>query len=555
MLDMKTHNILLYSVLRSALPLLAAAALACTADPIAFDAGSDKPFDPVGNARPAFHSAFTVRDSVARVWVEPGSKFEDVLSFGMTKTRSEDLTVTISLVDDPDLLATANNYYSFADVDIALNGGIAESQRIKRGLIFVPAENISVPTGSKVIPTGTSRIDLPISIDLKVAGTENNSSFLTILRAEFIGDDGTVERLDFYYELLIDPVSLRQTVSRQKGHGDSHLEYAVTYIDPSWLDPRACLDTYLVYTDPATYQASLYEYCDATVILGGTVGYEAMTKMPKLDLSQNLSYLLLHRDKYLKPIQDAGIAVTIEITGSGTGLGFCNLDDAQRASLVEQIARVVSEYEIDGVNLNDELTGYGKAGMPEIDPASYTRFIRDLKTALPGKIVTLTDIGEPAATLYEAHEGIEAGQYLDYAWTGVAADLTDPYAAGASRKPIAGLPRNRYGRFTARARDIGVWSEWLNKDESFDAVMEIALSNDPLIFVQELMPMIEGNETHTGANLGAELSFMLPWTENGDMPWLVDVYCIPSGSLRNPYAQYTLPGYANMLYYPDWLRY
>ena len=208
------------------------------------------------------------------------------------------------------------------------------------------------------------------------------------------------------------------------------------------------------------------------------------------------------------------------------------------------------------MNLNDEYTNYGANGLPGIDPASYAKFIRDLRTALPDKTITLTDLGEPSATLYEAHDGIEAGTYLDYAWTGTAADLTDPYAAGASRKPIAGLPRQCYGRFTVRARDLGVWEEAQWDDSFSEMMMEIVVSDDPRILVEELMPIIEGNEGSTGPNLGAFLGFMLPWTDGGmNMPWLNDTGGAIAGALQNPNTQYQLPGYGNMLYYPDWLRF
>lgn len=554
---MKMQNRSWYGSLPVLVLWLAVVLTACTSDPIEFEGGSGAAFDPMGESAPRFYSALTTRDSVARVWVEAESTFEDVVTLSMPKLRDEDLTVTLSLVENEQLRYKANVYYSLERVNVDVSGGYAPRQQIDRTFFQVPADHVTATLGEQTIPAGENGLSIPVRIDLKGVGDPAlNSSFLVILQAETVDAAGNTASSRFYYELMVDPVTLRQYPERIEGHGESCVECGVIYIDPSWLDPRACLEPVILYTDPSTWETSLYEYCDIVVILGGSVGYDPLTQMPQLNIDRNLLHLLDNADRYLRPIQTRGVKVTFELTGAGSGVGFCNLDDAQRASLVAEIARVVEKYGIDGVNLNDEYTNYGANGLPGIDPASYAKFIRDLRAALPDKTITLTDLGEPSATLYEAHDGIEAGTYLDYAWTGTAADLTDPYAAGASRKPIAGLPRQCYGRFTARARDIGVWDE-AGYDDSFNVMwMEIVVSDDPRILVEELMPTIEGNEDKTGSHLGEFLGFMLPWTDGGmNMPWLTDAGGAIAGALQNPYAQYQLPGYGNMFYYPDWLRF
>ncbi len=553
---MKMQNRSWYGSLPVLVLWLAAALTACTSDPIEFEGGSGAAFDPMGESAPRFYSALTTRDSVARVWVEAESTFEDVVTLSMPKLRDEDLTVTLSLVENEQLRDKANVYYSLRKVDLQPIDYSLMPQQIDRKFFQVPADHVTATLGEQTIPAGENGLSIPVRIDLKGVGDPAlNSSFLVILQAETVDAAGNTASSRFYYELMVDPVTLRQYPERIEGHGDSYMECGVIYIDPSWLDPRACLEPVITYTDPSTREMTVYEYCDMVVILGGSVGYDPLTQMPQLNIDRNLLHLLDNADRYLRPIQTRGVKVTFELTGAGSGMGFCNLDDAQRASLVAEIARVVEKYGIDGVNLNDEYTNYGANGLPGIDPASYAKFIRDLRTALPDKTITLTDLGEPSATLYEAHDGIEAGAYLDYAWTGTAADLTDPYAAGASRKPIAGLPRQCYGRIIVRARDIGVWDEAAYDMNFFEEIMAYAMSDDPRIFVMELIPVIEGNENQTGGNLSSLLPILLPWTPTGATPWGTNVGGANAGALENPYAQYQLPGYGNMLYYPDWLRF
>lgn len=555
---MKMQNRSWYGSLPVLVLWLAAVLTACTSDPIEFEGGSGAAFDPMGESAPRFYSALTTRDSVARVWVEAESTFEDVVTLSMPKLRDEDLTVTLSLVENEQLQNEATRYYSLSNVMLILNGNVGEQQYIDRTFFQVPADHVTATLGEQTIPAGENGLSIPVRIDLKGVGDSAfNSSFLVILQAETVDAAGNTSSSRFYYELMVDPVTLRQYPERIEGHGESCVECGVIYIDPSWLDPRACLEPVITYTDPSTWKTIAYEYCDIVVILGGTIGYDPLTQMPLLNIDRNLLYVLDNADRYLRPIQKRGVKVTIELTGAGSGVGFCNLDDAQRAALVAEIARVVGKYGIDGVNLNDEYTNYGANGLPGIDPASYAKFIRDLRTALPDKTITLTDLGEPSATLYEAHDGIEAGTYLDYAWTGTAADLTDPYAAGASRKPIAGLSRQCYGRFTVRARDLGVWDEAQWDDSFNEMMMEIVVSDDPRILVEELMPVIEGAEFTTGQNLGMFLGYMLPWTDGGmNMPWITDVSTVTRGNESTPNVKaYDVPTYGNMLYYPDWLRF
>ena len=120
---------------------------------------------------------------------------------------------------------------------------------------------------------------------------------------------------------------------------------------------------------------------------------------------------------------------------------------------------MVEEFGIDGINLWDRSAGYGKKGMPAVNTTSYPKLIKALREALGSeKLLTVTVYEEPTATFWDtkATGGIAVGDYIDYAWSGYnsnseAPQLLDPwhpeleYVSAYTQKPIANLPKERYG--------------------------------------------------------------------------------------------------------------
>lgn len=553
---MKTYNILLHSLCAAAAALLLAALTACTADPIEFDAGSDAAFDPVGLARPGFYSPLADADTLVQVWVKPGDLFQDQITFGLPKEAPEDVTVTIRVADDEEWLT---NYNSKLHLDnLSIQNVDAGETKILRTFGYIPAQKISVPSGEMIISKGSYGINLPISVDMSEL-EENRCNFFVMLEATVSQLDGNTIHNRIRYHFHFDVLNTIYALERQKGHGDSNLEYIVGYFDPSWLDPRICKE-YRLYketTDWNTYEATkeYFNFFDAIALLGCTVGYDEERELPTLKYDRNLYHVLRFGQKYLCPLNDVNIRTTIVISGSGSGIGFCNVDERQRASLIGQITNAVTNYNLDGVTLMDESTGYGKEGMPAIDPSSYALFIRDLRAALGSdKLILLVDSGKPAATLYEAHDGVAAGQFIDYAWTGTSWDFTDPYA-DPSRGTIAGLDKDRYGRFAFRYRDSGISTEEYNslKEELYI----IAETNDPKILAFELSPVITGAESSTGPSRISDMTnAVCPFYDDGSIfyQWNIEYGWSISG-FGSVIQDNSYPPYANQLYFPDWLRY
>ena len=257
------------------------------------------------------------------------------------------------------------------------------------------------------------------------------------------------------------------------------------YVLPVTITPEGTTDEsqtlYYILTirDPKDYQPLLVQdYLmekklarGSTVAWYGTVGniinlrtvtikFDETSGRAKLDLGNDMTYVLSHASKYIWPLQETGRKVCISLEGGNTGLGFCNLTDAQIADFVAQVKTVVETYNLDGINLWDRNSGYGTVeGMPEMNTTSYPKLIQAMREALgTDKLLTLTVYEEPTETFWdtEATGGISVGDYLDYAWSGYnknteAVQLLDPwhpdesYVSAYTQKPIAGLDPSKFG--------------------------------------------------------------------------------------------------------------
>lgn len=188
-----------------------------------------------------------------------------------------------------------------------------------------------------------------------------------------------------------------------------------------------------------------------------TVGYDQLTGRCLFSLSPDLRYVLENSARYIRPLQNMGRKVCVCIQGGGKGLGFCNMTDTQIADFSAQVKEVVELYGLDGINLRDEGSGYGKEGTPPMNTTSYPKLIKSLREAMPDKLLTLVDKEEPTEYFHDVAlcGGIEVGRYIDYAWHGYAKEnelyqIVEPWEADHpyseyTRQPIAGLSPERYG--------------------------------------------------------------------------------------------------------------
>ncbi|MGO2047274.1 endo-beta-N-acetylglucosaminidase H [Brachybacterium tyrofermentans] len=180
---------------------------------------------------------------------------------------------------------------------------------------------------------------------------------------------------------------------------------------------------------------------DIAVIFAANINYDG--ERAYLHLNENVQHLLDNADTYVRPLQEKGIKVVLSILGNHQGAGFANFPDAEAADrFALEVTTLVRRYGLDGVDLDDEWSEYGKNGTGQPNAFSFVNFVEALRKRLPNRLITFYVIGP--STEHQEFEGTRVGDLVDYAW--------NPYYGSFLDFPVPGLPRSQYG---AAAVDLG----------------------------------------------------------------------------------------------------
>lgn len=323
---------------------------------------------------------------------------------------------------------------------------------------MLPAANVTIPeNGALKIEQGSAKSG-SLKLEFKADGLDPGTYLLPVRIAES-ADSAEEDSQRLFYGVTIRKLDLI----------DNPLDtdfLTVFYLNTDVYQPLLA-DIFAVEKEDANTYERYWKRTIGNIVNLRVVqiGRDAATGAAKLLLNANIRYVLEHADKYIRPLQDKGRKVCLSIEGAGTGLGFCNLSDAQIGDFVNQVKAAVETYRLDGINLWDRNTGYGKEGMPAMNTTSYPKLIQALREALGSdKFLTVTDHMEPTEYFWdtEATGGITVGEYIDYAWSGYMREdedvqLIDPWLDPVEamnmgivlreRKPFAGLDPECYGNF------------------------------------------------------------------------------------------------------------
>ena len=459
---MKTNNII-HSLL-FALP-LAALLSACSEEFIALETGKlpdETSFAAVKSSMRSGHSfsGVTIVDIFAQEeGEEPQTTVIDELVLTLNKPASKDLTAEIVIGSEFSAEYRAEverrNQQAYAYWRKLL-GNFTKTEYKSD---FFPTANLQMSAETITVKAGKTDSDkIVIKLSNKELDPETIYSLpLTVVLSD---DNGTVIKSE--YIISVDKLSVTadswQIETKEKIEMNPEL-FTVLYLNVEEYQPQAAnVLTYMRTHMDEGYLQKHYTLAGNIVNLRpSTVGYVPESQRVIFSLSPDLNYVLENSARYIRPLQAAGRKVCICIQGGGKGIGFCNMSDAQIEDFTAQVKNVVESYGIDGINLRDEGSGYGKEGFPPMNTTSYPKLIKSLREALPGKLLTLVDKEEPTEYFHDAAlcGGIEVGKYIDYAWHGYAEEdqllnIVEPWEAENpyskfTRKPIAGFSREKYG--------------------------------------------------------------------------------------------------------------
>ncbi|MFJ2746144.1 endo-beta-N-acetylglucosaminidase H [Streptomyces sp. NPDC087440] len=172
---------------------------------------------------------------------------------------------------------------------------------------------------------------------------------------------------------------------------------------------------------------------DVAVIFAANINYDTGTKAAYLHFNENVQRVLDNAVTEIRPLQRKGIKVVLSVLGNHQGAGFANFPSQKAAStFAKQLSDAVTRYGLDGVDFDDEYAEYGKNGTGQPNSSSFVHLVTSLRASLPGKIISLYNIGPAASRL--SYGGVNVTSKFDYAW--------NPYY-GSWQVPGIALPKSK----------------------------------------------------------------------------------------------------------------
>lgn len=508
--------------------------VACTTDPVEQSGGKLPDGETVEGSFGILRSAVSADNTVAVLLTVGDGAATQSLYFEQTRPAAADASVTLRV--DEELVATFN----------AANETACE---------LLPAANYDFPDGTTLSVAAGKQQSAPLRISLKADGLTAGTYLLPVTVAA-AGESAANQTV--YYEVSIRALfegdyPLDQAKFYPEEGEDNATEpiLMVFYINTKDYDPRLVTDFYMTKQKRRPSQV-LWTRAVGNIINLRTVvlKYDEASGRALLDLGSDMTHVLSHASTYIWPLQETGRKVCLSLEGGETGLGFCNLTDAQIADFVAQVETVVETYNLDGINLWDRNSGYGKEGMPEMNTTSYPKLIKAMREALGSdKLLTVTDHEEPTEYFWdmEATGNIAVGNYLDYAWSGYnsgseVTQICDPWhpddveVSKYTHKPFAGLDPSKYGCINA---------PWYKDKDPYDLIDRENIyrwrasgnKQSQILVFNDLMTRLQGEYESTGQSYG---EVCLYFADDGKTGTSLLAY-------SNNYMEVT----SNLMYLPD----
>lgn len=164
-----------------------------------------------------------------------------------------------------------------------------------------------------------------------------------------------------------------------------------------------------------TLQNTNRQLFDVAIIFAANINYDVSKNRAYISNNNNVTKVLNDVDTYVRPLQQKGIKVLLDILGNHQGAGISNFPNREAAKdFALQLAHTVYTYGLDGVDLDDEYSDYGNNGTGQPNNSSFVMLLQELKAAMPDKLITFYYLGP--ATSRQNYNGDMAGNYINYSW-------------------------------------------------------------------------------------------------------------------------------------------
>lgn len=208
-------------------------------------------------------------------------------------------------------------------------------------------------------------------------------------------------------------------------HKPAHDPISVAYIEVNNYHLSSVGDYVLASTGASVF--------DIGIIFAANINYDG--QQAQLFCNPQVQATLDDAANQIRPLQAKGIKVLLSILGNHQGAGFANFADrASAAAFAKQLADIVEQYDLDGIDFDDEYADYGTNDTAQPNAYSFVYLVSALRRLLPHKIISLYDIG-PASTAL-SYGGVEVGKLLDYSWNPYYGSWLVPDVPGLHKKEL-----------------------------------------------------------------------------------------------------------------------
>lgn len=209
---------------------------------------------------------------------------------------------------------------------------------------------------------------------------------------------------------------------------EPEVDGTVVPVTRAYGDKSPIVTAYVEVNDTNPLNCMLYRmnnepFIDVVKIFAANI--HANGSEPTLWLNDNVTKILVPdagststgHYKYVQPLRQDGAKVLLSILGDHQGVGVGNLTEANQQKFAEILAWAVEEYDLDGIDFDDEWAKYGEnSNFPSSVSGSFSGLIVKLRAELDErfpnehKLITVFNIG------YASSLSSEAVAACDYGW-------------------------------------------------------------------------------------------------------------------------------------------
>lgn len=318
-------------------------------------------------------------------------------------------------------------------VELKPDKSLVDSYNQKNGTDFemYPVESVTLENEGKVAIVPGDKKSASLTLEFKAQG-EPGKSYLFPLRVVQPSNDVKLQQ-DSYIFVVTNKGDIPNTA---KSSG------IVTNFYLGLLGPNNPMNIGEWYL-----KKSKKPLVDIVCLFAANINYDKPSGRVEVRMNEHLTPLLENRERYLKPLQDKGIKITLSILGNWDAAGVANLSPETAKDFARELKAIVDAYHLDGVEFDDEYSEYSMAyGIPGFVPASSQAFARlcyEVKRIMPDKLCCVYHYG--AAGFDFLVEGMKPGDFIDYTYEAFYSSINkyiqDEYL-GMSKKQVGPYSRN-----------------------------------------------------------------------------------------------------------------